>query len=99
VSRKRPELWPNDWILHSDSASTRKQLSVKNFQAKKSFSPDLAPNDFWLLPKIKSTLKGPRFQDTEEIQNNVMTALKAIPQQQFQKCFEQWQLWAKCIAA
>jgi hypothetical protein len=26
---------------------------------------------------------------------NVMTALKAIPHYEFQKCFEQW---AKCIA-
>jgi len=27
------------------------------------------------------------------------TALKAIPQQEFQKCFQQWQhRWAKCIA-
>jgi hypothetical protein len=29
-------------------------------------SPDLAPNDFWLFPKIKSALKGPRFQDNED---------------------------------
>jgi len=29
-----------------------------------------------------------------------MMALKAIPQQKFQKCFQQWQHhWAKCIAA
>jgi hypothetical protein len=27
-------------------------------------------------------------------------ALKAIPQQEFQKCFYQWQYrWAKCIVA
>jgi histone-lysine N-methyltransferase SETMAR len=25
------------------------------------YSPDLAPNDLWLLPKMKSTLKGQRF--------------------------------------
>jgi hypothetical protein len=32
--------------------------------------PDLVPHDFWLFPKIKSTLKGQgqRFQDTEDIQ-------------------------------
>jgi hypothetical protein len=28
------------------------------------------------------------------------TVLKDIPQQEFQKCFQQWQYsWAKCIAA
>jgi hypothetical protein len=29
-------------------------------------SPDLAPNDFWLFSKIKSTLKGRLFQETED---------------------------------
>jgi hypothetical protein len=43
----------------------------------------LALNDFWLFPKIKSALKGQRFQHTEDIQENVMAALKAIPQQEF----------------
>jgi hypothetical protein len=27
VSRKRPELWPNDWILHHDNAPAHKALS------------------------------------------------------------------------
>jgi hypothetical protein len=31
------------------------------------YSPDLAPNDFWLFPKIKTTSKGRKFQDTEDI--------------------------------
>jgi len=47
------------------------------------YSPDLAPNDFWLFPKIKSALKGRRFWDTEEIKK-MTTAPKAIPQQEFQ---------------
>jgi hypothetical protein len=45
-------------------------LTVKQFLAQKSvtemehlpFFPDLAPNGFWLFPKIK----GRRFQDTED---------------------------------
>jgi hypothetical protein len=31
--------------------------------------PNLALNDFWLFPNIKSALKGRRFQDIEGIQN------------------------------
>jgi hypothetical protein len=70
-------------------------LSVKQFLAQKSItemehppsSPDLAPNDFCLFPKLKSALKGRRFQDIKDIKKNVMIALKAIPQQEFQKCF------------
>jgi hypothetical protein len=29
---------------------------------------DLAPNDFWLFPKLERVLKGPRFQVTEDIE-------------------------------
>jgi len=72
VHRKRPELWPNEWILHHDNAPVHKALYVKQFLAQNSiaeiehplYSPDLAPNDFWLFPSIRSALKVQRFQDT-----------------------------------
>jgi hypothetical protein len=91
VRRKRP----NDWILHHDNDPTHKMLSVKHFLAQKlitemehpPYYPDFSTNDLWLFQKIKSALKGQIFQDTEEIQSNVMTALNVIPQQEFQKCF------------
>jgi hypothetical protein len=41
--------------------------------------PDLASNGFSLFPKMKSALNGRRFQDTEDINKNVTTVLKAIP--------------------
>jgi hypothetical protein len=31
------------------------------------YSPDLAPCDFFLFPRLKSTLKGKRFEDVAEI--------------------------------
>ena len=34
-------------------------------------SPDLALHDFWLFPKLKSPLKGKRFQTAYEIQENM----------------------------
>jgi hypothetical protein len=66
-----------------------------------SYSPDLAPNDFWLFPEIKSILKGQRFHGIKDIQKeNVTAALKGIPQQDFQNCFQQWQhRWDKSTAA
>jgi hypothetical protein len=48
------------------------------------YSPDSAPNNFSLFPTVKSALKRREFQDIEDIQVNVMTALKAILQQEFQ---------------
>jgi len=59
--------------------------------------PHLGPNDLCLFPKIKSALKGRRFQDIEDIKK-VMVAPKAVPQQVFQKRFRQWQHhWVTCI--
>jgi hypothetical protein len=45
------------------------------------YSPDLAPSDFFLFPKKKEILKGRYFDD---IRSNTTSALKAIPQNQFQ---------------
>jgi hypothetical protein len=47
------------------------------------YSPDLAPIDFFLFPKIKEILKGSHFDDIDDIRSNTMAALKAIPQNQF----------------
>ena len=38
-------------------------------------SPDLVPCDSWLFPKLKSLLKGKRFQTIHEIQENTMRQL------------------------
>jgi hypothetical protein len=68
----------NDWILCNNNAAPHKALSFKQFLAQKLItemehtcihtSPALVPSDFWLFPKIKSALKGWRFQDTEDFQ-------------------------------
>ena len=39
--------------------------------------PDLVPWDFWLFPKLKSTLKGKRFQTVNEIHENTTRKLMA----------------------
>jgi len=61
IRRKRPELWPDKWILHHDNAPAHDTLRVREFLAKNfitkmhhsPYSPDLAPYDFWLFPKLK----------------------------------------------
>jgi histone-lysine N-methyltransferase SETMAR len=64
------------------------------------YSPDLSPNDFFLFPKIKEILKGRHSDDTDNIRSHTMAALKAIPQNQFQNCFEGWtRCWHRCIAS
>ena len=109
VKRKRPERFANNsWILHHDNAPAHTALYVREFLATKqitvlehpAYSPDLAPSDFFLLPKIKEILKGRHFDDIDDIRSNTMAALKAIPQNQFQNCFEGWtRCWHRCIAS
>ena len=61
-----------------------KQITVLEHPA---YSPDLAPSDFFLFPKIKELLIGRHFDDIADIRSNTTAALKAIPQNQFQNCF------------
>jgi len=51
-------------------------------------SPGIAPSDFFLFLKIKEILKGRHFDDFDDIGSNTTAALKAIPQNHFQNCFE-----------
>jgi len=74
-----------------------KQISVSEHSA---YSPDLAPSDFFLFPKIKAKFKGRHFDDIEDIRSSTTAALKAIPQNQFQSCFEGWiRHWHRYIAS
>jgi len=64
------------------------------------YSPYLAPSYFFLFPKIKEILKGRHFDEIDDIRSNTTAALKAIPQNQFQNCFEEWtRRWDRCIAS
>ena len=108
VRRKRPEKWDGDWILHHDNAPAHTSHLVQKFLAKHGtaqlqqppYSPDLAPCDFFLFPRLKKVLKGHRFEATEDIKRNSTKTLLDIPKEEFPKCFQQWQKrWAKCVAA
>jgi histone-lysine N-methyltransferase SETMAR len=97
VRQKRPHKWSSGtWLLHHDNTPCHAALSVREFLAKHSipvvphppYSPDLAPCDFFLFPRLKSTLKGKRFQDVTEIQLNTARQLQAIPKQAYQTCIE-----------
>jgi len=76
LRRKRPELWENQtWMLHHDNAPAHASLLICSYLAKHQtsvvshlpYSPDLAPADFFLFPKIITIFKRRRFQTIEEI--------------------------------
>lgn len=107
IRKKRPDSWKNDsWILHQDNAPAHNALSVKQFLADKRipvlehppYSPDLAPCDFYLFPKVKSALKGRHFRSVEEVKAETAKLLKALTPEDLQHCFEQWQArMQRCI--
>ena len=55
-------------------------------------SPDLAPCDFWLFPKVR----GCRYETIEEMKEAVTKVIDTLTQGAFQKLLERYN---KCIAA
>ncbi|PNF25394.1 hypothetical protein B7P43_G09783 [Cryptotermes secundus] len=106
-AKKRPEKWcPNDWVLHHDNARPHTAYIVQEFLAKNKmavvphppYSSDLAPCDFFLIPKTKIKLKGRRFDTVEEIQAETQTVLNTLTKKDFQDAFQKWQKrWDRCM--
>jgi histone-lysine N-methyltransferase SETMAR len=107
VRRKRPDLWAShNWQLHHDNAPAHSSHLIQSLLAKHGipvvrqapYSPDMAPCDFWLFPKLKRSLKGSRFDSCKDIMQNVTKELRSLPEEAFQKCFQQWKNhWAKGV--
>jgi hypothetical protein len=52
------------------------------------YTPDLAPCDFFLFPKLKLKLKGRRVDTTEEMQAESPRVLDALAEKDFQEAFQ-----------
>ena len=64
------------------------------------YSPDLAPCDFWLFPKLKEKLRGCRYETIEEMKEAVKKVIDTLTQEDFYGAFEKLLEWDnKCIAA
>jgi hypothetical protein len=104
--RNRPQLWGNNsWFPHHDNVLAHASLMIHDFLGNTNitvlpqppYSPDLALEDFFLFPKLKSTLKG-RFQMSQEINENTQMELRTILKKACQDCFQKWQPhWEHCI--
>jgi histone-lysine N-methyltransferase SETMAR len=97
IRRVRPEFHNSrEWFLLHNNAPAHTAGVVARFLSRKqvtlfhhpSYSSDLAPADFFLFPKLKSQLKGKRFQDISTIQANVTERIRSIPKDSFKKSFQ-----------
>eukprot|EP00096_Caligus_rogercresseyi_P006122 TRINITY_DN2233_c1_g1_i1.p1 TRINITY_DN2233_c1_g1~~TRINITY_DN2233_c1_g1_i1.p1 ORF type:complete len:110 (-),score=27.97 TRINITY_DN2233_c1_g1_i1:190-519(-) len=94
-----------DWYFHFDNAPCHTANSTKEFLAKKgikvidhpSYSPDLAPADFFYFPVMKKMLEGVEMVD-KSVQKEWTRVGRAIPEDRFREAFRKWvERWEKCI--
>ena len=79
IPRKRPALFKSgQWHFHQDNATVHNSILVTDNLTKmgiktvphRPYSPDLAPCDFWLFPKLKEKLRGCRYETIEEMKED-----------------------------
>jgi len=95
VRRKRPEKWANNVILHHDNALCHTLLLVRQFLSNKNimvcphppYSPDLAPCDFWVFPKVKMTMKDKHLELIQDLEAATTAQLETLTKEDFQNCF------------
>ncbi len=82
--------------------STQKFLEKYNMwlMSRPPYSPDLAPYDFFIFPKLKLVLKGQHLGHLEGIKSQTAAYLQSIPKSDFKRCYDDWlQHLQKCIAS
>jgi hypothetical protein len=109
VRRSCPEFWRKQaWLLHHDNAPSHTSVLTQQFVViqkmavipHRPYSPDLAPCEFLLFPKLKFKLKGRRFDTTEEIQAVSQRVLDTLTEKGVQEAFpKRRRRWDRCLHA
>lgn len=96
-------------VIHDDNARIHTSKEMKTYYRQNNlsrlthsrFSPDLAPNDFWLIRKLKRALDNEKYiDDIVELYTKVCEILRNIPPEEFERCYNEWQVRMRmCIAA
>ena len=92
-------------MLFHDNAPVQSAIRVCQFLAQKmlvvldrtSYFPDLAPEDFFLFPRLKAAIKCARFAGVNTIKDRVTAVPRSIPQEVFAYCFRK--LYERCAVA
>ena len=85
-------------FLHHDNASshtaklTRAYLESTEIDVLDTppYSPDLAPCDFWLFPKVKDSLRGKRYDDEDAAFAAFEERVMALTPDDWKGCFKGW---------
>jgi len=85
-------------MLSDEMKAERVHISREPWSVLKKVSPDLAPSDFHLFPKLKEHLKGQRFSCDEEVKSAVRKWFQKRNTNFFEDGFQKLgQRWQKCI--
>ena len=96
------------WHFHQNNAPVHNSILVTDYLTKmgiktvphRPYSPDLAPCDFWLFPKLKEKLRGCHYETIEEMKEAVTKVIDTFTQEDFHGAFQKLLEWYnKCIAA
>ena len=94
----------NQWHFHKDNEPVHNSILVTDYLTKigiktvphPSYSPDLAPCDFCLFPKLRSC----RYETIEEMKEAVTKVIDTLTQEDFHGAFQKLlERYNKCIAA
>jgi histone-lysine N-methyltransferase SETMAR len=107
LRQKRPDLRPGDWMFHWDNAPVHTAQKVQQFLAKKKiqvihhhhppYSPDLAPADYFLFPRLKRELVG-QMLSLDEFKTKWEGVIRTLSKDDFARAFERWlKRCKKCI--
>ena len=90
--------------FHQDNAPVHNSILVTNYLSKTNiktvphplYSPDLAPCDFWIFPKLRDC----RYETIKEMKEAVTRVIDTLTQEDFHGAFEKlMERYNKCIAA
>ena len=100
-SASLPDLWADySWIFHHDNVLSHLAKHKTKVIVQPPYSPDLAPCDFFLFPKLKYPLRRTRHESIEAIKRNLLKELKSILAEAYKKCMENWiNRWHGCIVS
>lgn len=100
LSRRSPLL------LHHDNAPAHSAHQTGNFLAENNvalvghppYSPDLAPCDFFLFPRVKAKLRGRRFPSVDDAVTSYLDEINRITPDEWTECYQNWfKRMRKCV--
>lgn len=98
LKKKYPKSGNQRILLHHDNAPAHTAAFTKSFLKKKKFSllshppysPDLAPCDFHLFPKLKEKLRGRKYSTERQLDFAIHKILKELSKNGFLDVFRKW---------